>query len=150
MTVDFRLKRAPRYRVASLTRIGPWREDNLRSEFRELTDWARKEKVATGRWIFFERGHHHWEACLELKESARPSGRIRTKTLPAARVAAIVFDPDVVSSRIVYHALHDWTRHQRKEGRIPAVSAVREVYRGDPWHDRGAWAHCEVKFLLRS
>lgn len=150
MTVDFRLKRVPRYRVASITRIGPWREDNLRAEFRELARWARREGIPTGHWIFFERGHHRWEACLELKRPGRSSGRIRTKTLPAARVAALVFDPDRVSSRIVYHALNDWTRVRRREGELPPVTAVREVYDGDPWTDRRAWAHCEVQFLLRT
>ena len=148
--MDFRVKRAPPYRVASITRIGPWREDNLRAEFRELTGWTRTQGIRTGQWIFFERGAHRWEACLELKRPGRPSGRIRIKTLPAARVAALVFDPDRISSRIVYHALRDWTRVRRNQGDLPPVTSVREVYTGDPWNDRDAWANCEVQFLLRS
>jgi hypothetical protein len=149
MVVDFILKRAPRYRVASLTRIGPWTEDNLRPEFRELVNWARRQRVRTGRWIFWERGRHRWEACLEIRGSARPEGRIRLKTLPATYVASVAFNPDEISSRVVYHGLSDWTRRRRKDGQIRAVAAVREVYTGDPWRDRKAWANCEVQFLVR-
>ena len=110
---------------------------------------ARKARARTGHWIFFERGRHRWAACLELKGPASPSGRIGTKTLPATRMAAIVCDPEVVSSRIVYRTLHDRTRPQRKGGQIPPVTAVRKVYAGDPWTDRNAGARCEVQFRLR-
>jgi hypothetical protein len=149
MIVDFAWKRARRLRVASIVRVGPWKEDNLRTEFGELVAWARQQKVRTGRWIFLERDRHRWEACLEIHREAPPSGRIRVKTLPASRVAAVVFDPDRVSSRIVYHALNDWTRARRKAGEIRTVHTVREVYEGDPWKDPGAWARCEVQFLVR-
>lgn len=149
MVVDFVLKRVRAYRVGSITRIGPWKEDNLRSEFRELTRWARRRRMRTGDWIFLERGPHRWEACLEVRGDARPEGRIRIKTLPATHAATVVFDPDEVSSRLVYHGLSDWTRWRRKYREIRAVTAVREVYAGDPWKDRTAWAHCEVQFLVR-
>ena len=36
MTVDFALTKSPSYRVASIVRVGPWKEDNLRSEFEAL------------------------------------------------------------------------------------------------------------------
>lgn len=149
MVVDFKLGRAPSYRVASIVRIGPWKNNMLRTEFAELGRWAKRQGIRTGRWIFFKRDEHRWEACLEITGKAKAGGRIRIKTLPESDVARVVFDPDVVSSRIIYHGLSDWTRWRRKDGEISRVTGVREVYAGDPWSDKSAWAHCEVQFLVR-
>ncbi|MGI0068073.1 MAG: hypothetical protein ACREB9_06625 [Thermoplasmata archaeon] len=135
--------------MASIVRIGPWRENNLRTEFGELTRWARRQKLRAGRWIFLEKGHHRWEACLEIRGRATPEGRIRLKTLPATWVASVVFDPDEVSSRVVYHGLSDWTRWRKKDRQVRGVTDVREVYSGDPWKDTEAWAHCDVQFVVR-
>jgi DNA gyrase inhibitor GyrI len=149
MLVDFSLAHAPAYRVAAIVRIGPWREDNLRTEFGELVAWARRQKVRTGKWIFYERGHHRWEACLEYRGRAAAEGRIRLKTLPAADVARVTFNPDLVSSRLVYHGLNDWTRWRRKDKEIRSVSGIREVYAGDPWQSRAAWTRCQVEYVVR-
>jgi DNA gyrase inhibitor GyrI len=149
MVVDFALKQAPRFRVASIVRIGPWKADNLRTEFGELVRWAAKQQVRTGRWIFLERESHRWEACLEIKGQAKAEGRVRLKTLPPTWVARVIFDPDQVSSRVVYHGLSDWTRWRRKDGEIKSVASVREIYTGDPWKDKEAWASCEVQFVVR-
>jgi effector-binding domain-containing protein len=149
VVVDFAFKNTPSYRVASIVRVGPWKEDNLRTEFGELVRWANRQRVPTGKWIFFERSRNRWEACLEIRGTARAEGRIRMKTLPSARAAAVVFDPDRVSSRIVYHGLIDWTRSERRTGRIREVTEIREVYPGDPWKDKRAWSRCEVQFLVR-
>lgn len=149
MVVEFALKRAPSYRVASIVRVGPWKEDNLRTEFGELTRWAKKANVPTGHWIFCERGGNRWEACLELKGPAKAEGRIRLKTLPATVVASVVFDPDQVSPSVVYHGLNDWTRWRKKDGKIKSVTASREVYAGDPWTNKKAWAACEVQFTVK-
>jgi DNA gyrase inhibitor GyrI len=149
MVVDFSIKRAPSFRVASIVRVGPWKEDNLRTEFGELVRWAKRQGIRTRRWIFLERGNDRWEACLEFAGRAVPDGRIRLKTLPATSVASVTFDPDKISPRIVYHGLSDWTRWRKKDHTIKSVSSVREVYTGDPWKDRSAWAHCEVQFVVR-
>jgi hypothetical protein len=149
MTVDFVLKSVPKYRVGFVTRVGPWNPNHLRSEFRELRKWAARQKLRTGHWIFVERGHHRWEACLEVLGVAAPAGRVRVKTLPPARAATLLFDPDEVSSRVIYHGLNDWTRLLKREGKIRGITATREVYTGDPWVDKDAWAHCEVQFLAR-
>ena len=149
MAVDFELRKAPSYRVASLSRTGPWREDNLRREFRELVEWAKKQGVQTGRWIFWHRGDQRWEACLEFKGSAQATGRIRLKTLPATYVARVIFDPDAIADRVIYHGLSDWTRWRRRYKEIKSVGGSREVYSGDPWSDPHAWANCEVQFLVR-
>jgi effector-binding domain-containing protein len=149
MTVDFALTKSPSYRVASIVRVGPWKEDNLRSEFEELERWAKRQGVRTGSYIFMERGTRRWEACLEYRGRAEAEGRIRLKTLPATAVARVIFDPDQVSSRIVYHGLSDWTRWRKKYGEIRSVVGPREVYSGNPWKDEQAWAHCEVQFVVR-
>ena len=149
MTVDFELKRERAYKVAAITRVGPWKEENLRSEFRELTRWAKKEGVRTGKWIFRHSDDNRWEACLEIKGKAKAVGRIRLKTLPAVRVARVVFDPDEIADRVIYHGLSDWTRWRRKCGEIKGVQGSREVYSGDPWTDRQAWKHCDVQFVVR-
>lgn len=149
MAIDFLLKRVPRLRVGSIVRIGPWKEENLRTEFGELVRWSSRHGARTGRWVFFERGKGRWEACLEVKDPPPVDGRIRLKTLPSGWAASLTFDPELVSSRIVYHALSDWTRRRRRSGEIAGVTGVREVYPGDPWRDRRAWSACEVQFLVR-
>ena len=149
MTVDFVLSNSPSYRVASIVRVGPWKEDNLRTEFEELERWAERQGVRTGSYIFVERGGNRWEACLEFKGKAKTEGRVRLKVLPATPVAKVVFDPDLVSSRIVYHGLSDWTRWRKKDGQIRSVEWPREIYPGNPWKDKKAWAHCEVQFVVR-
>jgi effector-binding domain-containing protein len=149
MVVDFVLKRTPSYRVATIVRKGPYVEDNLRPEFRELTKWARKSGVSAGHWIFLHRANDLWMACLEIKGRARSEGRIRLRTLPVADVASVVFNPDLLADRIVYHGLSDWTRVRKRSGEIKSVTGSREIYTGDPWTDKKAWARCEVQFLVK-
>jgi hypothetical protein len=149
VVVDFVLERVPRRRIASILRIGPWKEDHLREEFGELLRWATKSAVPTGRWIFLDLGAHRWEAGLEIHGDARPTGRVRRRTLPGTWVARVRFDPDRLAPRLVYHGLREWTRARRRDGTIRSVGSVREVYPGDPWKDPSAWASCEVQFVVR-
>src|SRR2546425_5536425 len=127
MTVDFVFKKAPSYRVASIRYTGRWRENHLRAEFRELTAWAKRNGARAGRWLFCEidgpnsrraDSQRRWEACLEIKGTAPPAGRIKFKTLPVHRVASVTFDPEKVSARLIYHGLADWLRGRQKEGDI--------------------------------
>jgi hypothetical protein len=149
MVVDFALRRTPRLRVASILRVGPWQEDHLRREFSELTRWAGAQRVRTGRWIFLERGRQRWEACLEVRGNPKAEGRVHLKVLPASWAATVTFDPDRISSRIVYHGLRDWTRARRRAGEIRSVGSVREIYDANPWAVRSAWSRCRVEFLVR-
>jgi DNA gyrase inhibitor GyrI len=158
MAVDFEFKRAPSCTVASLQYVGLWREDHLHKEFRQLVAWAKKNKVRTGRWIFRELDgpysrrpdtERRWEACLEFKGQAEREGRVRIKKLPAETVARVVFNPDAVSARLVYHGLSDWLRWRKKSGEIKTFGPTREVYDGDPWTNTRAWTHAEVQFLVR-
>lgn len=73
-TADCGLVRAPSFRVAALTRIGPWKEDHLRTEFGKRTRWAMRPGARTGSWIFRKVDDHRWEACLEVGGAVRPEG----------------------------------------------------------------------------
>ncbi len=149
MTVDFAWGNAPKMRVAAIAWKGPWSERRIRAEFERLQRWARAERVRTGRWIFREPGEASWEVAIELRGTARARGSVRLRTVPAARVARVVFDPEEVAPRLVYHALSDWLKWRRKDKTIRGVGAPREVYAGNPWTDRRAWSRTEVQFVVR-
>ncbi len=150
MVVDFAFKRTPAYRVAYIAWKGPWKDQRIRAEFARLALWARQNGYRTGRWIFREPGIHRWEVAVEvLGRGVRLRPPLRLKTLPASRVASVVFDPEAVSSALVYHGLMDWLRWRRKDGKIRTVGSTREVYRGNPYTDPKAWSKTDVQFLVR-
>lgn len=157
MVVDFEVRRTPGYTVASILKIGPYREDNLRAEFSELVSWATRNGLRTGKWIMYEHdgpksrrseNERRWEACLEVRGKAKPEGRIRLKRLPAQTVASVVFNPKVVSARIVYHALGDWIWWRLKFKDFKRAGPTREVYEGDPWTSAKAWSKVDVQVLV--
>jgi effector-binding domain-containing protein len=149
MPVDFAWGRSPSLKVAAIAWKGPWNERKIRSQFERLERWAKERRLRTGRWIFREPGERRWEVAIELRGRARGADGVRTKTLPAATLARVIFDPEVVSPRVVYHGLSDWLRWRRKDKEIRSVVSTREVYSGNPWTDARAWAHTEVQFLVR-
>jgi DNA gyrase inhibitor GyrI len=149
MVVDFRLKRTPAFRVASRTWKGPWSERRIRAEFGRLAAWARQHRLRVGRWIFREPGTRTWEVAIEVRGAARSEAGVRVRTIPAATVASVVFDPDVVSPAVVYHGITDWLRWRRKDGTIRSVGAYREVYAGDPWSRAAAWSRTDVQVVVR-
>ena len=136
-------------RVAAIAWTGPWSEARIRVQFGRLETWARARRVRTGRWVFREPGTRRWEVAIELRGPARGSGEVRVKSYPAARVARVVFDPEEIAPRVVYHALSDWLRWRRREKEIRSVGSSREVYSGNPWTDRRAWSRTEVQFQVR-
>ncbi len=149
MTVDFAWGKSPALRVAAIAWSGPWNEKKIRAQFEVIQRWARERHLRTGRWIFREPGDRRWEVAIELKGRARGAGPIRLRTLPAARFARVVFDPEELSPRVVYHGLSDYLRSRRREREIRGVISSREVYSGNPWTDPKAWARTEVQFLVR-
>src|SRR2546422_1025898 len=136
MVVDFEVTRTPSYTVASIVKIGPYGEDNLGSEFGELVSGAKKNRLRTGKWIMYEHdgpnsrrpgNQRRWEACLEIRGKAKAEGRIRIKKLPAQAVAHVVFNPNVVSSRIIYHGLGDWIWWRLKYKDFKRAGPTREA-----------------------
>jgi len=157
MVIDFEVSRSPAYTVASILKVGPYREDNLRNEFGELVAWAKENRLRTGKWIMYEHdgpnsrrpgNQRRWEACLEIRGKGKPEGRIRIKKLPAQTVAKVVFNPNVISSRIIYHGLGDWIWWRLKYKDFKRAGPTREVYAGDPWTNEKAWSKVEVQVLV--
>ncbi|MDE1881638.1 MAG: GyrI-like domain-containing protein [Euryarchaeota archaeon] len=149
MPVDISLKRTPAYRVATLKWSGPWNERRTQSQFERVARWTHAQGARTGAWIFLEMGENRWQACVQVAGSVRGDGSVRVRSLPAEQVASVLFDPDQVSPRVVYHGLADWARWRKKEKEIRGTKGVREVYRANPWKDPRAWARTEVQLLLR-
>ena len=149
MTVDFKFKKAPAFRVATYTWTSDWSDKRTRKEFEKVARWAKAQGVRTGKWVFLSAGEGKFTVAVELKGKGRGEGDIHVKTLPASRVASVEFDPDVVSPRVVYHGLTDWLKWRRKQKEIASVGAYREVYDGNPWTDAKAWSRTDVQVVVR-
>ncbi len=149
MLVEFRMKRVPAVRVATLAWKGPWSERKIRAQFDRVAAWARTRGLRTGQWIFREPGTRSWQVAIEIRGAARSEGPIRVRTWPAATVASVVFDPDVVSPAVVYHGVSDWLRWRKRDRTIRSVGTYREVYRTDPWRVAAAWARTDVQVVVR-
>ena len=151
MTVDFAIKRAPKYRVASVRWVGPYREKRIRSEWEGLARWAKARGLRTGRWFFLEDGsepRYRFEVAIEVLGAAKSEGKVRIRTFPASAIATITFNPDQVSARVIYHGLSDWLRWRKKDKTIKRTRAWREVYTGNPWTDARAWSRTEIQVLV--
>ncbi len=148
--VDFELVRVPRLRVATIGWSGPWNERKIRAQFARIVGWSKTARVRTGRWVFREPGPGRWQVGLEVSGTVRGSGGIRVRTLPATTVGRVVFDPNQVEPRVVYHGLSDWLRWRKREKKIRAVVSAREIYPDDPWTNARAWARTEVQFVVRT
>ncbi len=149
MAVDFAIKRSPAYRVARVRWKGPWSDAKVRQKFGQVVAWARRQKIRTGKWIFREPGEGVYEVAIEVRGRARSDGSVRVRTYAAGSVASVVFDPDVVSPRVVYHGLNDWLRWQKKDHTIRSAGMYREVYSDDPWKNAKAYHHTEVQVAVR-
>jgi effector-binding domain-containing protein len=149
MVVDFRFKKEPKRRIAYVGWKGTWQENRVRREFESLAKWLEAHQVKTGRWFFFEPGNRTFRVAIEVVGAAHGDGRVRVRTLPAAKVASVEFNPEEVSPRVVYHGITDWLRWRRKEHEIKSVGAYRETYSANPWRDAKAWAHTEVQVVVK-
>jgi DNA gyrase inhibitor GyrI len=149
MVVDFAFKRTPAYRVAYIAWKGPWKDATIRRNFETVAKWAKGRGYGPGLWIFREPGTRRWETGVVVSARARAEGKIRIRKIPATRVASVVFDPEVVSPTVVYHGLTDWLRWRKKDKKIRRVVSYREVYRGNPWKDKAAYARTDVQFVVR-
>ena len=149
MAIDFEFKKTPGYRVASLAWKGPWSDASVRSHFEKVRKWAVARKLRMGKWIFREPAERSFEVSIEVTGRCRSEAGVRIKRFRPATVARVVFDPEVVEPRVVYHGLSDFLRWRKKSGEIRSVGDYREVYQGDPWKDRRAYAHTEVQYVVR-
>lgn len=149
MLVDFEFAKSPKLSLASIRWVGPWSDAKIHANFLQVAKWTRANGLRTGRWVFTEPAERTWEVGIEIRGRAPSDRKIRVRTLPATAVARVVFDPDVVSPRVVYHGLADWLRSRKKDGEVQRVGAYREVYPGDPWADRRALAHTEIQVAVR-
>jgi DNA gyrase inhibitor GyrI len=159
MTVDIIIKKEPSYRVISKSYVGPYTGgDMLKEEFREVSGWAKRNGMKPGKWFFYEledpntpEGSRRWEACIEVR--GRPKAKLpsdlQLKELPAQLVASVVFDPEQVSTRLVYHGLEGWLQWRTKFEEYEEAGPTREVYLGDPWTDKRAWANVDVQVPIR-
>ncbi len=158
MTVDFSMRKTPEYRIATRTLAGRWPGDKaLGAEFQAIVAWAKKHGVKTGKWFFREFGEDEtpeaewkWEMGIEVKGPGVKGGDgVTLKTLPATTVAAVTFDPDAVSPRVIYHGMADWLRAREKAGEYKEAGPYREVYLGDPWGSKRAWSSTQIQVPVR-
>lgn len=149
MTVDFAFGKMPKLRLATLAWTGPWNEKKIRAQFERIDRWLRKSGARPGRWVFREPGARKWEVGIEVRGSVAGSDGIRVRTLPASDVARVVFNPDEVSPRVLYHGIADWLRWRKREKEVRSVGNYREVYAGNPWKDPRAWARTEIQVVVR-
>jgi DNA gyrase inhibitor GyrI len=148
MPIEFELTKEPAYRIAFVAWSGPWSDAKIRRQFESVAKWAKANRLRTGAWVFREPGDRRWETGIQVFGKARAGGGVRLKTLPASRVARIVFDPQVLSTGVAWHGLNDWVKWRKREKKIRAVRSYREVYRGNPWTDRKAWSRTEMQLVV--
>jgi len=154
MFVDFKLKIAPSYDVVYVMRYGPWSGPNMwRAEFKQLVAWTKKRKVRTGKWIMYfidEWGKkpdskRRSIAALEVKGKVKPEGKVKVMRLPRQKVVSVTFNPDAISSRVIYHGIEGWLQYRPFKEAGPS----RELYDGSPWKNPRAWANAEVQVPLK-
>jgi len=154
MAAEIKVKRAPTYKVASIMRVGAYKANMLRSEFSQLTKWANKKRLGTGKWILYfidEPGGRRpmnklrSEACLQIKGRAVNDGKITVKKLKAQKVAYVTFNPNVVSPMLVYSGIYGWLEYAGYK----EAGLAREVYAGNPWTNTRAWANAEVQVPIK-
>jgi DNA gyrase inhibitor GyrI len=154
LTVDIVIKKTPSYKVASLERVGSEGTEPLRREFQELEKWAKKNKIKTGKNIFHfhEAGRtpdrYRFEACLEITGNPKTEGKIKLKNLPPLTVASVKFNPQKVSTRLVYSGIYGWLENNDNYRESGGFS--REVYLGNPWKSSWAWSRTEIQVPVAS
>jgi len=154
MVVDIKVKQVPSYTVATIIHHGPHEANMLRTEFNQLVNWAKRNKLSTGKWIMRwldEPGRKpsskiRSEACLEIKGKVKAEGKINIKKFPKHTVASVIFDPGRVSAHLVYFGIYGWIRYSEFEA---TDSPPREVYSGNPWTNPHAWANADVQVPVK-
>jgi hypothetical protein len=149
MVVDFEIANSPAFRAATVAWKAPWNEKRIRNEFAVVEKWLTARGAKPGRWFFIEKGANRFVAAIETRSAVKSAGRVSVRTFPRTAVVRVEFDPDEVSSRIVYHGLNDFLRYRRKDKTIRSVGDYREVYATDPWQNAKAWSSTRVEAVVR-
>jgi len=149
MVVDFAFKRAKAFTAATVSWKGTWSDKRTRTEFEWLAAWLAKNNARTGRWVFESGDERRFRVGIEVKGPFKGQGRVRARRYAASTVASVTFDPDVVSSAVVYHGVTDWLRWRRKDHSIKSAGAYREIYSGNPWKSPKAWAATEIQVVVK-
>jgi len=160
MVVDFAIRKSPEYRIAERTLVGKWPGDKaILAEFVKVQAWAKEKKLRTGKWFFLESGDEDMspnsklriEMGIEIRGKAKVRGGkgVKLKALPASSIATVTFDPDAVSPRVIYHGINDWLRHLEKTRKYKELGPYREVYPGNPWSSKRAWAHTQIQVPVK-
>jgi effector-binding domain-containing protein len=110
-------------------------------------------RLRTGKWIMYfidrwgERPakQRRSVAAVQIKGKVRPSAGIKVMKIPKQKVVSITFNPDAISSDLVYHALENWL----ESSSYTQAGRSRELYNGSPWTNPRAWAKCEVQVPLK-
>ena len=154
MMVDFKVKTAPSYNVAYLIHFGGYLGQSMwRSEFTQLERWAKKRKLRTGKRIMYfidkwgekPNKKRRSVAALEIKGKAKPEGKIRIMKLHRHKVVSVTFDPNKISSDLVYHGLESWLESYTYK----QTARSRELYNDNPWTNAHAYANCEVQVPIK-
>lgn len=154
MKVGFKVKYAPSYTVAYMIHVGPYAGQNMwRSEFSQLSRWAKKRRLRTGKWIMYfidkwgERPpkQRRSVAAIQLKGRAPIEGKFKIMRIPRQKVGSVTFNPDKVSEELIYYGLESWL----ESGSYRQAGTSRELYDGSPWTNPRAWANCEVQVPLK-
>ncbi|MDV3293875.1 MAG: GyrI-like domain-containing protein [Nitrososphaerales archaeon] len=155
MAVDFVIKRAPGFRVATRILKGTWPGDKaMKKEFAKVSAWARTHDLMTGYWFFRDLDgpetpikKRRWEVGIQIRSSkpARGEKGLSWKFFPPTTVVAVRFSPDAVSPSLVYYGLGGWFWWQKKEKKFRMAGPMREVYSGNPWKSKRAWANTEIQ-----
>jgi effector-binding domain-containing protein len=154
LKVDFKVKFAPSYKVGYIIRYGGYaKRDTWRAEIAQLERWARKSKLRSGKRIMYfidkwgekPQNQRRSVAAVEIKGKAKPEGKIQIMKIPRQRVVSVTFDPDHVSADIVYYGIEGWL----ESSQYAQTGRSRELYDGNPWSDREAWANCEVQVPIK-
>ncbi len=151
--------RAPTYRVATQTLVGSYPSDRrIRAEFERISAWARKNGVKTGRWFFRDLDgpdtsskRRRWEFGIEIRSRRPVRGEkgLSRKVFPPATVVSVRFNPDKVSPMLVYQGLWGWLWWKKKYKEFRESGVWREVYIGNPWKSKRAWANTEIQVPVK-
>jgi hypothetical protein len=159
MVVDFELRKVPEYKLATRTLKGPWPGDRaLHSEYEKVLEWTKEKGMNTGKWFFREfadddipPAKRRWEVGIQVlgKGPIRGGKGVSVVKLPPCTAATVTFNPDQISTRVIYHGMADWLRLREKAGEYKESGKYREVYVGNPWNNRRAWAQTQVQVPVK-